>query len=274
MPEAVPAATAAALDDPFAQLRGPLAGTTRMRLEVADNTRLTPHMQRLALTAPELAGLGYRPGQDVMLLVAADGRRPLRRRYTIRALDPGRRLLTLDIVRHGRGPGEQWVRSARPGDTIEGIGPRGKIFVNAAADWHLFAADESGLAAVLAMAGSLPAGARAIVFLEVPEPADQQDLVTSAGLSLHWLPRSAGDGAAQPGGIPAAGDPAALAAALAAADLPGGRGHGYLFGEAGVVLRLREVLAERGLEPGQVSPKAYWGRGRANAQHGEPARDE
>ena len=191
----MPAATAAALDDPFAQLRGPLAGTTRMRLEVAENTQLTPHMQRLVLTAPELAGFDYRPGQDVMLLVAADGRRPLRRRYTIRALDPGRRLLTLDIVRHGDGPGEQWVRSARPGDTIEGIGPRGKIFVNEAADWHLFAADESGLAAVLAMAGSLPAGTRAIVFLEVPEPADQQDLVTSAGLSLHWLPRSAGAGA-------------------------------------------------------------------------------
>ena len=273
MPDTVPAAAAAALDDPFAQLRGPLAGTTRMRLEVAGNTRLTPHMQRLVLTAPELAGFEYRPGQDVMLLVAADGRRPLRRRYTIRALDPERRQLTLDIVRHGDGPGEQWVRSARPGDTIEGIGPRGKIFVSEAADWHLFAADESGLAAVLAMAGSLPAGAQAIAFLEVPEPADQQDLVTSAGLSLHWLPRAAG-GTARPGDIPAAGDPAALAAALAAADLPGGRGHAYLFGEAAVVLRLREVLAERGLEPGQVSPKAYWGRGRANAQHGEPARDE
>jgi NADPH-dependent ferric siderophore reductase len=40
-----------------------------------------------------------------------------------------------------------------------------------------------------------------------------------------------------------------------------------------VVARLREVLAARGLEPGQVSPKAYWGRGRANASHGEPARD-
>jgi NADPH-dependent ferric siderophore reductase len=40
-----------------------------------------------------------------------------------------------------------------------------------------------------------------------------------------------------------------------------------------VVLRLREVLAARGLADGQVSAKAYWGRGRANAQHGEPARD-
>jgi NADPH-dependent ferric siderophore reductase len=270
VPDAVPPATAATLDDPFAQLRGPLAGTTRMRLEVVASTQATPHLQRLVLTAPELAALRYRPGQDVMLLVAVDGRRPLRRRYTIRDLDPGQRRLTLDIVRHGDGPGERWVRSARPGDTIEAIAPRGKIFVAEDADWHLFAADESGLAAVAAMTAALPAGQRAIIFLEVPEPADQQDLAAAAALDLHWLPRSA----AGHDGIPPAGDPAALAAALRAADLPADRGHAYLFGEASVVLALREVLAERGLDPGQVSAKAYWGRGRANALHGEPARDE
>jgi hypothetical protein len=39
------------------------------------------------------------------------------------------------------------------------------------------------------------------------------------------------------------------------------------------VLRLRETLAARGLAPEQISPKAYWGRGRANASHGEPAKD-
>src|SRR5258705_9753782 len=105
MPDSVPAAAAARRDDPFAELKGPLAGTVRMRLEVADNAELTPHMQRLVLTAPELADLTYRPGQDVMLLVAVDGNRPVRRRYTIRALDTTRRLLTLDILRHRERPG-------------------------------------------------------------------------------------------------------------------------------------------------------------------------
>jgi len=117
MPDSVPAAAAAQLDDPFAELRGPLAGTVRMRLEVTGNAPLTPHMQRLVLTAPELADLTYRPGQDVMLLVAVDGNRPVRRRYTIRDLDTTRRLLTLDIVRHGDGPGERrslGSRSAHP----------------------------------------------------------------------------------------------------------------------------------------------------------------
>ena len=73
-----------------------------------------------------------------------DGNRPVRRRYTIRDLDPARQLLTLDIVRHGNGPGERWVLPAQPGDTIEGIAPSGKIFANGQADWHLFAADDRG----------------------------------------------------------------------------------------------------------------------------------
>ena len=263
MSEPVPVAGAVAVNDPFAELAGPLAGTTRMLLEVVSNTLLTPHMQRLLLTAPELGEFSYRPGQDVMLMVAVDGDRPVRRRYTIRAAEASRRLLTLDVVRHGEGPGERWVRSARPGDQIEGIGPRGKIFLAEGADWHLFAGDESSLAAVFAMASALPGGTPGTVILEVPEPADEQDLDVAADVKLHWLHRA---------GAPA-GDPAALAAALSSVSLPPGRGHVYLFGEAKVVLRLREVAAERGLSGDEVSAKAYWGRGRANASHGEPAKD-
>src|SRR6516165_9612344 len=232
--------SAPALNDPCAVLAGPLAATTRMQLEVVDSSPLSPGMQRMVLTAPELAGLQYQPGQDMMLMVALDGDRPVRRRYTIRALDRERRLLTIDVVRHADGPGERWVAAARPGDKIEGIGPRGKIFLNPDADWHLFIGDDSALPAYLAMAGAVPAGARALVILEVPGP-----------------------GAEQAAPVEAAGTVA----------LPPGRGHAYLAGEATVVLRLREALAARGLAPEQISPKAYWGRGRANASHGEPAKD-
>ena len=80
---------------------------------------------------------------------------------------------------------------------------------------------------------------------------------------LTWLHRLAGP----------AGEPAALAAEAAEVELLPGSGQAYLLGEAKVVLALREVLASRGLPQDQMSPKAYWGRGRANAGHGEPARD-
>ncbi|HEY6479335.1 MAG TPA: siderophore-interacting protein [Streptosporangiaceae bacterium] len=263
MTDALPETVRATLDDPFAQLSGSLAGTRRLHFEVVGTQLLTPHMQRLELTAPELDGFSYAPGQDVMLLVAADGNRPVRRRYTIRRLDLARRVLSLDVVLHGDGPGERWVRAARPGDRIEGIAPRGKITTSPAADWHLFIGDESALPAIFAMAEALPGDSVATVVIEVPDPADEQELLAPARTRLTWLHRLAGP----------AGEPAGLVEEAAEVELLPGSGQAYLLGEAKVVLALREVLASRGLRADQMSPKAYWGRGRANAGHGEPARD-
>ena len=251
------------LDDPFAQLTGSLADARRLDFEIVGSAQLTAHMQRLTLTAPQLDGFGYLPGQDVMLLVAAEGNRPVRRRYTIRQLDVAARLLTLDIVLHGDGPGERWVRSARSGDKIEGIGPRGKITTSATADWHLFIGDQSALPAIFAMTEALPPDRPATLVLEVPEEGDEQHLAAPTSIRISWLHRLGA----------AAGDPSALAAEAAEIELPPGRGHAYLLGEAKVVSRLREILTGRGLGQDQISPKAYWGRGRANAGHGEPARD-
>ncbi len=63
MADALPESALAALEDPFAQLTGPLASTTRLDFEVVDSARLTPHMQRLRLTAPQLDRFGYLPGR-------------------------------------------------------------------------------------------------------------------------------------------------------------------------------------------------------------------
>jgi len=264
MTEAARTGTPRVLNDPFARLEGPLAGTTRMRLRVERNDLLTPAMQEVVLSAPELADFTYRPGQDLMLMVDVDGDRPVRRRYTIRAVDQAGRQVTLGVVRHDDGPGERWVRAARPGDQIEGIGPRGKIFPSAGADWHLFAGDFSALPAFFAMAGSLPAQAQATVILEVPGRDDEQELTSEASASTLWLYRED-----RP-----AGDPSALAAALADMPLPPGTGHAYLAGEARLVPALREALAARGMPADRVSPKAYWGLGKANAPHGEPPRED
>jgi NADPH-dependent ferric siderophore reductase len=263
MTDALPPAVRAKLEDPFAELTGPLADTRRLSFEVVENERLSPSMQRITLTASELEDFRYAPGQDVMLLVAADGNRPVRRRYTIRSLDRADLVLTLNVVRHSEGPGERWVAAAQPGDRIEGIGPRGKITTLPGADWHLFMGDESAMPAILAMTEALPGDAEATLVIEVPRPDDEQELLAPARTRLSWLHRL---------GRPA-GDPALLTAEAAEIELPPGDGHAYVFGEAAVVSALREVLASRGLTPEQVSPKAYWGRGRGNAGHGEPARD-
>lgn len=262
MTDALPQQVRAQLDDPFAQLSGALAGTRRLGFEVVETEQMSPAMQRITLTAPELDGFSYAPGQDVMLLVAAEGTKPIRRRYTIRALDRAALTLTLNIVLHGQGPGERWLRSARAGDRIEGIGPRGKITTSPTADWHLFMGDESAMPAIIAMTESLPPDTDATLVIEVPDPDDEQEITAGARTRVSWLHRLGAR----------AGEPALLAREAAEVELPRGAGHVYLFGEATVVLRLREILATRGVPADQVSPKAYWGRGRANAGHGEPAK--
>src|SRR6266851_1255657 len=242
MPDAVPPAVRASLDDPFARLDGPLAGTRRLGFQVTESERISTSVQRVVLTAPELHGFDYAPGQDVMLLVGTEGVRPVRRRYTIRELDRSARL-TLNIVRHAEGPGEHWVAGSAPGDTIEGIGPRGKITTRLEADWHLFIGDESAMPAIMAMTEALPGDAEATLVIEVPDPADEQELLAPARTRLTWLHRLGGP----------AGDPALLSSEAAEIELDRGDGHAYLFGEASVVLALREILATRGLTDGRVS---------------------
>src|SRR5436305_1388806 len=100
-----------------------------------------PRMRCIRLTADNLGDFTYEPGQDVMLVLSG-GERPLSRRYTIRDFDQRSSTLELNIVAHGvHGPGAKWAASTAPGDRVNGVGPRGKIFLNPAADWHLFLGD-------------------------------------------------------------------------------------------------------------------------------------
>jgi NADPH-dependent ferric siderophore reductase len=188
----------------------------------------------------------------------------MRRRYTIRSFDPATATLDLDVVLHGDGPGAAWARTASAGDRIEAIGPRGKVTVDAEADWHLFVGDDAALPATLAMAGSLDTPARAIVVLEVDGADSEQEARAADGqaIPVQWLHRGEADPAS----------PDNLVRALGALDLPPGRGHAYLAGELKVVAELRATLVARGLEAAQISAKPYWRAGVANAAHGEPER--
>jgi NADPH-dependent ferric siderophore reductase len=239
---------------------GPLAGTSRWTLEIVAATRVTPSMVQLRLANPELDELGHQPGQDLMVAVPVDGDATLHRRYTIRRLDPAARILDLEVVAHGDGPGARWASSARPGDLVTAIGPRGKITLADTASWHLFFGDESAIPATLAMLEALPAGTRGTAFLEVGDPGDQQPCHGPGDLTVSWLPRADDVGTA-------------LADAARTTELPPGLGHAYLAGEFGAVQAIRAVLLERGLALEQLAVKPYWRRGRENLVVGEPPRD-
>jgi NADPH-dependent ferric siderophore reductase len=235
-----------------------IPGVRPLELEVVEVADLGPHMRRIRLGGTGLSDFAYQPGQDVMLVLSG-GERPLSRRYTIRGFDTASSMLELNIVAHGvHGPGADWAAQTQPGDRINGVGPRGKIFVDAEADWHLFLGDESGAPGSLHMLESLPAGVPGQAYLEVPSAADE--LPTSASGAV-WLYR---------GDVPAIRS-TMLVEAMTAAELPEGRGHVYIAGEVQIVSAVLRAALARGLAIEQVSPKAYWGRGKVNENNGEPA---
>src|SRR3954471_14232737 len=241
--------------------------------EVLRTSRLTPHMIRVVLGGDGLTGFpaGEFTDHYVKLLfppakapygvpydidqVRAElpaEQWPVTRTYTVRAWDAATGELTIDFVWHGdEGLAGPWAAAAQPGDRIAFVGPGGGYAPSSDADWHLLAGDESALPAIAVALERLPAGARALAFVEVAGPEEEQaDLVPGDGVGLTWVHR--GDGA--PG--------EALVAAVRAAPLPEGSGHLFVHGEAAAVRDRRRHLREaRGLPREFTSISGYWRRG-------------
>ncbi|MGY1915269.1 siderophore-interacting protein [Blastococcus sp. SYSU DS0973] len=241
--------------------------------EVVRTSWITPHMVRVVLGGEGLAGFPdgkftdryvklMFPPADATYAVPYDVEQlraelpadqwPVTRTYTVRAWDAAAGELTIDFVHHGdEGIAGPWAAAARPGDRIQFMGPGGAYAPRPDADWHLLAGDEAALPAIAATLDRLPAGARALVFVEVAGPEEEQtDVATGTGVELRWLHRNG----TEPGTV--------LVDAVRAVPLPPGDGHVFVHGEAYAVRELRRHLrAERGLDPAWTSVSGYWRRG-------------
>src|SRR4051812_14367372 len=208
------------MTEPGSNGGGPRRPRTPRVGEVLRTSQLTPHMIRVVLGGEGLAGFpaGEFTDHYVKLLFppdAPDPDRPVTRTYTVRNWDAAAGELTLDFVWHGdEGLAGPWAANAQPGDRISFFGPGGGYAPSPDAGWHLLAGDESALPAIGAALERLPDGARALAFVEVAGPEEEQtDLVLRDGVSLTWVHR----GDAAPG--------EALVAAVRSAALPEGTGH-------------------------------------------------
>ncbi len=201
-------------------------------------------MRRVTVSAPTLAVPGLRPAQDVGLMLTDAAARPVRRRYTVCAVDLAAGTVELEGLLHGDGPGAAWFAAAQPGMEIEAFGPRSGVDI-VAADWYLVVSDESGLPAVVELRKLLEPPV--IMVLEVGDASEQH-----SGLDAQWLHR---DGRAP-------GRPDGFAAALASLQVPAGAGCAFVLGESRAVTALKPVLAGLGLGPERVHVKGYWNRPR------------
>ncbi len=242
---------------------GRLADARLLHLVVEQNVAITPDYHRITLSGEGVADLQFRTGQDLMMRIPSDADAVTNRRYTIRRLDRSAGTVDVDMVVHGDGPGARWADGAARGDALDAIGPRGSVFIDDDADWHLFVGDETALPGMCAMAEVLPAGVPASVLVELPARAEGlgPDLGPASAVEVRWLER----GDDEPGGAER------LVAAASEITLPSsGTGHAYVAGEMKVVRAVTAALQARGLAREQISPKAYWRLDSANAPHGEP----
>ncbi|MFD8753694.1 siderophore-interacting protein [Kitasatospora sp. NPDC059577] len=251
-------------------------------VEVVEVRRITPRTARITFAAEGLADtVGTAPDQQLKLCFPRPGQtepvlpapqddpmgwyraylaipaaeRPPMRSFTLRRRRPGTRLVEIDFVLHGdTGPAAGWALRAAPGDRLGMVGPSALYAppvpfaeAAAAADWVLLAGDETALPALATLVEALPAGVRALAYVEVADRAERQPLESRADLAVHWLHR---DGAA-PGAV--------LAGAVRSAGLPAGTPFAWLAGEAGAVRALRRHLVEeRGVPKRSVDFTGYW----------------
>ena len=239
-----------------------LPGVSAATLEVAGRTTISPVLVEVTLSG-QVGPLSPAPGNDLMVAVPVDGGDgSFRRRYSVRSFDEGAGTLTLWIDTSAGGPGATWATVAPIGSTVEVVGPRGKVTLDALADWHLFIGDLSFLSAAYNLAEAIEPPGQALFLFEVddrshvPVPGLDDGIGVTVGI-IERTGRSLDDSTG-------------LLAGLGSLDFPPDEGHVYIGGELSVVAAIKRELRVRGLGDEQISAKPYWRLVVSNLAHGEP----
>ncbi|SEQ31901.1 siderophore-interacting protein [Lentzea albida] len=244
-------------------------------LTVTSVEPLTPRMTRVTFTGPGLDEIGTWPDQQLKLLFPRPGgsahvsdspdvgtwyqaytampedERPWMRSFTVRSLADG--VLTVDFVLHGdNGPASSWAARAMEGDVLGRFGPSPDYARPlGTADLLVFAGDETALPAIASLLELLPEGRRRLVFVEVADPAEEQDVP-----GVRWVHRSAGED---------------LVSAVTAADVELSTWV-WLGGEASAVRALRRHFVGAGVSKKDIEFTGYWRR--ALTQDDAPTADD
>ena len=239
------------------------------QLEVVRVERLTPHMQRIVLGGPELAGFISAAPDDHVKLFFPNGQgeivRPTpgphgleypadkepspMRDYTPRGYDEVRGELTVDFVLHGDGPAATWAAQAAIGQHLGAGGPRGSFIVADDFDHYVMVGDETALPAIGRWLEELPSHAKATVLIEIPESADRQSLSSNAHFDVQWLDRKGDDAATS----------SLLEQALQQLTPPNGDTFYWIATESRRARNMRQWLSEhRDLPKEHVKATGYW----------------
>lgn len=262
-----------------------VAGRPLHTFEVVGSEELTPHMVRVVLGGSGFETFtpsGFTDSYVKLVFVPDDvdvagllcpltldsfgglpaEKQPVVRTMTVRRVDPAARQIAIDVVVHGEhGAAGLWAVAAEPGQPVYLMGPSGAYAPDPAADWHLFAGDESALPAISVALEALPPKAIGKVFIEVAGPEDEIPLTVPESIQVNWIYRG---GRADLVGEDRAGDHAPLIEAVTSAPWLPGQVHAFIHGEAQAVMHnLRPYIRkDRGVAAKWASISGYWRRGR------------
>lgn len=178
-----------------------------------------------------------------------DDQQPRVRTYTIRKVDEGANVVSVDFVTHeGSSVAASWAVDVAEGDRIQVAGPGG-VFRPDAEAHNLFVADDAGLPAALAGIEALPAGAGATLFAEVETADHQQEFESVGEVDVVWCFR---DGA----------ETSDLVDKVLAWDWPDTRVRVFAHGERTTMMQdLRPHFRSHGVSGKDLSVSGYWRRG-------------
>ncbi|MFD7708529.1 siderophore-interacting protein [Streptomyces sp. NPDC059786] len=251
------------------------------RCRVVRSERLSPSIQRVTVTGPDLAAFpwqGYdhwfrlflrKPHQAGFVLPEISGStwykgflaipedvRPHCANYTVADYRRASAELDIDFVVHCGPDGEAegaaaiWACAVAPGEELALL-DQGLLFEcpDDASD-VLVVADESGLPATCGILRSLPRDTVGRVIQEVPTAADRRELDAPAGVTVTWVVRE--DTAAVPG---------AAALAELRRHVPAGEsGYAFVVGESGLATEGRRHLHRAGLPKTRITFSGFWRR--------------
>lgn len=230
----------------------------RRELDVLRVDKIAAHMIRVTLGGDldGFASLGF--DDHVKLFfptgkTGADGEPEFESRdYTPRRYDPLAKTLDIEFVIHDAGPATRWAEQARAGQTLRIGGPRGSFVIPLTFDWHLLIGDDTGLPAIARRLEELPAGARAVVLVEVDNAADEVKFESKADVSVTFVHRSGAE----------AGSTDVLARGLKSLQLPKGDYYAWVACESLTAKALRaQLIANHGANPKWIRAAGYWRRG-------------
>lgn len=233
----------------------------RRTLTVASVQRLTPHMQRIGFTSPELHDFVSASADDHIKLffpsgdVAGGIDKPCMRDFTPRRFDPAAGTLVIDFALHEAGPATEWAATAKVGDLLEIGGPRGSSVIPDDFDWYLLIGDDTALPAIGRRVEELRPGVSVITAVSLAGPDEAQIFQTKAVWTPLWAVRPQGGD-----------DIAVLHKVLDGLELPSGEGHVWIAAEGSVARALRTYMIEKRGHPREwIKAAGYWSRGQADA---------